>query len=37
MIARLRDPVVIDFDTGHIPAVNHPDRFAAVCNAVLPG
>jgi pimeloyl-ACP methyl ester carboxylesterase len=37
MIARLRDPIVIDLDTGHIPAVNHPDRFAAVCNAVLPG
>jgi pimeloyl-ACP methyl ester carboxylesterase len=35
MIARLREPIVVDFDTGHIPAVNHPEQFAAVCNAVL--
>jgi pimeloyl-ACP methyl ester carboxylesterase len=35
MIARLRDPIVIDLDTGHIPAVNHPERFAAICNHAL--
>ena len=29
MIGRLPRPVtVVEFDTGHIPAVTHPDRFA---------
>ena len=35
MIARLSNPTVVDLDTGHIPAVNHPERFAAICNAVI--
>lgn len=35
MIARLPNVTVVDLDTGHVPAVNHPARFAAVCNAVL--
>jgi pimeloyl-ACP methyl ester carboxylesterase len=35
MIARLREPTVVDLDTGHVPAVNHPRAFAAICNGVL--
>lgn len=35
MIARLPNPTIVDLDTGHIPAVNHPELFAAVCNGVL--
>lgn len=35
MIARLRDPIVVDLDCGHIPPVTRPAEFAAVCNATL--
>ena len=35
MLGRLRNPVVLDLDAGHIPAVTHPAEFAAVCNATL--
>jgi pimeloyl-ACP methyl ester carboxylesterase len=35
MIARLPNPVtVIDVDSGHIPAVTQPERFAAVLDAI---
>ena len=37
MVARLPHPAtLIEFDTGHIPAVTHPDRFAeAILDAIV--
>ena len=35
MIGRLRNPIVVDLDRGHVPAVSHPEEFAAICNGVL--
>ena len=33
-IARLRDPRVVEIDSGHIPAVTHPERFAEILDGV---
>jgi pimeloyl-ACP methyl ester carboxylesterase len=33
-IARLRDPRVIEIDSGHIPAVTHPERFAEILDTI---
>ena len=35
MLARLRAPIIVDLDCGHIPAVTRPAEFAAICNATL--
>jgi pimeloyl-ACP methyl ester carboxylesterase len=35
MISRLRTVRVIEVDTGHIPAVTHPELFAAIVNDVV--
>jgi pimeloyl-ACP methyl ester carboxylesterase len=35
MVARLRDPIVVALDCGHIPPVTRPAEFAAICNAAL--
>jgi pimeloyl-ACP methyl ester carboxylesterase len=33
-IARLRDPQVVEIDSGHIPAVTHPERFAEILDTI---
>lgn len=41
LIARLRemrrDPVVVDIDAGHVPAVTHPDELARILDAIADG